>query len=199
MSESQTKKFAKGERTIPHPSQKASKFYPAEDSQVPKKARKSIRPAKVRPSLAPGTVVILLAGRFRGKRVVLLKHLEQGVLLVTGPFKVNGVPLRRVNARYVIATSTKVDISGVGEDVLKKASESGYFTKDKESKKTGEDAFFKQGEKPQKKETSKDRVEDQKAVDKALLANIKKEAHLIDYLSSTFSLRSSDRPHAMVF
>lgn len=42
-------------------------------------------------------------------------------------------------------------------------------------------------------------MEDQKAVDKALLANIKKEAHLIDYLSSTFSLRSSDRPHAMVF
>ena len=51
----------------------------------------------------------------------------------------------------------------------------------------------------QKKETSKDRVADQKAVDKALLATIKKEAHLIDYLSSTFSLRSSDRPHAMAF
>ncbi|CAI6276644.1 unnamed protein product [Periconia digitata] len=194
-----TKKYAKGERSIPHASQKASKYYPAEDNSLPKKARKSIRPAKVRPSLVPGTVVILLAGRFRGKRVVLLKHLEQGVLLVTGPFKVNGVPLRRVNARYVIATSTKVDVSGVGEDVLKKASESGYFTKDKESKKPGEDAFFKQGEKPQKKETSKDRVEDQKAVDKALLSNIKKEAHLADYLSSTFSLRSSDRPHAMVF
>jgi len=42
-------------------------------------------------------------------------------------------------------------------------------------------------------------VEDQKAVDKALLANIKKEAHLIDYLGSSFSLRSTDRPHAMVF
>ncbi|KAF1955697.1 60S ribosomal protein L6-B [Byssothecium circinans] len=194
-----TKKFAKGERSIPHHSQKASKYYPAEDAAIPKKARKSVRPAKVRPSLTPGTVVILLAGRFRGKRVVLLKHLDQGVLLVTGPFKINGVPLRRVNARYVIATSTKVDIKGVGEDVLKKTSEPGYFTKDKEAKKPGEDAFFKQGEKPQKKETSKDRVEDQKAVDKALLANIKKEAHLVDYLSSSFSLRKTDRPHAMVF
>lgn len=50
-----------------------------------------------------------------------------------------------------------------------------------------------------KKETAKDRVEDQKAVDKALLAALKKEAHLIDYLSATFSLRSTDRPHAMVF
>ncbi|KAF2796712.1 hypothetical protein K505DRAFT_415562 [Melanomma pulvis-pyrius CBS 109.77] len=194
-----TKKFGKGERSIPHHTQKASKYYPAVDVAVAKKARKTVRPAKPRESLTPGTVVILLAGRFRGKRVILLKHLPQGVLLVTGPFKVNGVPLRRVNARYVIATSTKVDVKSVDEKVLTKASEDGYFTKDKASKKPGEDAFFKQGEKPEKKETAKDRVEDQKLVDKALLATIKKEAHLLDYLSSTFSLRSTDRPHAMVF
>ena len=194
-----TKKYAKGERSIPHASQKASKYYPAEDVAVPKKARKSLRPAKIRESLTPGTVVILLAGRFRGKRVVLLKHLEQGVLLVTGPFKVNGVPLRRVNARYVIATSTKVDLAGVDQSVVKNASEAGYFTKDKEANKSGEEAFFKQGEKPEKKETAKDRVEDQKKIDKALIATIKKEAHLIDYLSSSFSLRKTDRPHAMVF
>ncbi|KAF2873734.1 60S ribosomal protein L6-B [Massariosphaeria phaeospora] len=194
-----TKKFGKGERSIPHHSQKASKYYPAHDVAVPRKSRKSIRDAKTRPTLTAGTVVILLAGRFRGKRVILLKHLPQGVLLVTGPFKVNGVPLRRVNARYVIATSTKVDLTGVDESVLKKASEDGYFTKDKATKKPGEDNFFKQGEKPEKKETSKDRVDDQKSVDKALLATIKKEAHLIDYLSSNFSLNSSDRPHLMAF
>ena len=71
------------------------------------------------------------------------------MLLVTGPFKVNGVPLRRINARYVIATSTTVDLKGVDEKVLEKVSEDGYFTKDKKSKKTGEEAFFKQGEKPE--------------------------------------------------
>ena len=81
--------------------------------------------------------------------MILLKHLQQGVLLVTGPFKVNGVPLRRVNARYVIATSSKVDLKGLDAKTVEKVSEDGYFSKEKKGEKKGEDAFFKQGEKPE--------------------------------------------------
>ena len=51
----------------------------------------------------------------------------------------------------------------------------------------------------QKKKPSSSRAADQKAVDKALLATIKKEPYLISYLASTFSLRKGDRPHEMVW
>ncbi|RAO65605.1 uncharacterized protein BHQ10_001617 [Talaromyces amestolkiae] len=197
MSDAQTKKFGKGERTIPHHSQKAQKWYPVDDETQPKKVRKTLRPAKPRESLQPGTILILLAGRFRGKRVVLLKHLPQGVLLVTGPFKINGVPLRRVNARYVIATSGKVDLSGIDSATLEKVAASDYFTKEKAQEKKTEEAFFKQGEKPEKKKITSARAADQKAIDQSLLATIKKEHLLASYLATSFSLRTGDKPHEM--
>jgi large subunit ribosomal protein L6e len=142
--------------------------------------------------------VILLSGRFRGKRVVLLRNLSQGVLLITGPFKANGVPIRRVNHRYVIATSTVVDITGVDSEVLDRVGKDEYWVREKKDGK-GEEDFFKDGETAQKKETDPLRIEDQKKVDKALIANIRKVKDLETYLGSSFSLQNKDRPHEMVF
>ncbi|KAF5967487.1 hypothetical protein J7337_000872 [Fusarium musae] len=215
-----SKTFGKSTREVPASSEKAKKWYPADDDAENKKVRKAVRSWAPRKSLQPGTVLILLAGRFRGKRVILLKSLDQGVLLVTGPFKINGVPLRRVNSRYVIATSYKVDISGLDEKKIEEVSQPKYFTAEKAKEKAGEEAFFKQGEKPQvrynkprtelakyhvtdsslqKKEVNSSRAADQKAIDKALIANIKKVDMLASYLSSSFSLRKGDKPHEMAW
>jgi len=101
------------------------RFYASEDIPVPFTRRNVAKPAKLRASITAGTVLILLAGRFRGKRVVFLKQLASGLLLVTGPFKVNGVPLRRVNQAFTIATTTKVPVTGVNTDKIDDA----YFAK----------------------------------------------------------------------
>lgn len=127
---------------------------------------------------------------------MLLRQLEQGVLLITGPFKSNGVPIRRVNHRYVIATSTVVDVAGLDEEVVDRVSKDEYWAREK---KEGEDDFFKNGETPQKKETDPQRIEDQKKVDKVLMANIKKVPELEGYLGASFSLRGNEKPHEMVF
>lgn len=71
-------------RTQPKPkAPKAPKWYPADDVK-PKPPPQKHNPQKLRKSITPGTVLILLAGRFRGKRVVFLKPLPSGTLLVTG-------------------------------------------------------------------------------------------------------------------
>lgn len=138
------------------------------------------------------------------------------MLLVTGPFKINGVPLRRVNSRYVIATSTKVDIAGIDTKSVDKAAGDDYFAREKSKGGKGEKDFFKQGEKPevcqndlqiqigrlttrQKKKPDASRTEDQKSIDKSLVAAIKKTPVLASYLASSFSLRKGDKPHEMVW
>merc|ERR1711994_913017 len=140
---------------------------------------------KVRASLTPGTVAIVLAGVHKGKRVVVLKQLGTGLLLVTGPHKINGCPLRRVNQRYLVATSTKRDVSKVSvpENINDK-----YFARVKAEK----EAY-----KP-----SEQRKADQAAVDAQVLAAIKGHADgavLRQYLKATFSLSKGEFPHKMCF
>jgi len=181
------------ERKIPL--KRAKRFYPAEDIPKPLKNHKKARPAKLRSTITPGTVLILLSGRFRGRRVVFLKQLPSGLLLVNGPFKINGVPLRRVNQAYVIATSTKVDLNGVAID---EKFNDVYFKRPKAIKsKKSEQAFFQQVK--EKTPVSEGRIADQKAVDQLLLAKIKATPFLKAYLASSFTLHTAEAPHAIKF
>lgn len=139
-------------------------------------------------------MVIILAGRFRGKRVVCLKLLESGLLLVSGPYKINGVPLRRVNPAYVIATSTKVDVSTVDVSSV----DDKYFARENDAKKEGEDEFF-EGDAPKPAVVSEQRKADQKKVDDALLKAVQAVPMMEGYLAAHFTLTSTDKPHKMKF
>ncbi|CAD6578977.1 MAG: hypothetical protein TREMPRED_002317 [Tremellales sp. Tagirdzhanova-0007] len=176
------------------PIHKASKFYPSEDVRRPRVSRKIPGKAILRSSITPGTVLILLAGRFSGRRVVCLKQLPSGLLLVTGPFKLNGVPLRRVSQAYVIATSTKVDVSSVS---IPESVNDSYFSKSKTAKTSKEGEFF--GENKEKKTLSEERKSEQKTVDGSLMNMIKKVDNLSKYLRASWGLSKSDRFHELKF
>merc|ERR1712060_630018 len=176
---------------------KAPTFYPAEDVPVKVPSARELASkgvTKLRKSIAPGTVLILLAGRFRGRRVVFLKQLPSGLLLVTGPYAVNGVPLRRVNQAYEIATSTTVDIAAADASKF----EDGDFGKAKAAKKKqkkSSDEFFAADE--EKNEPSAERKADQEAIDAALLPGL--DDLMKKYLKARFSLSKGQAPHKMKF
>ncbi|XP_067932280.1 large ribosomal subunit protein eL6-like [Watersipora subatra] len=153
---------------------------------------------KLRASITPGTVLILVAGPYKGKHVVFLKQLGTGLLLVTGPYVLNGCPLRRVNQRYVIATKTKLDISKV--EVPENVNDL-YFKKEKTKKtKPAEGEIF--ASKKEKFVASPERKADQVAVDKQLIAAIKSREDkklMFGYLKSDFSLKNHQYPHNMLF
>lgn len=117
-------------------------WYPADDEKKQQKRSKP-KQTKLRKGIVPGSILVLLSGRFRGKRVVFLKQLTSGLLLVTGPYKVNGVPLKRVNQAYTLTTSTKVDLKGVDVSKIDDA----LFKREKRTKKQGEGKFFAEGAK----------------------------------------------------
>ncbi|XP_043481473.1 60S ribosomal protein L6 [Leptopilina heterotoma] len=174
--------------------------YPTSDPVSVHHAKKCFRDHDryLRPSLKPGTICILVAGPHKGKRVVFLKQLKSGLLLVTGPFLINACPLRRTSQNYVIATSTRIDMSDVKvPDTLNDE----YFKRkrEKRAKKEEGDIFSK---KKEEYKPNDQRKQDQKLVDKQVIAAIKKHTDkkmLFTYLSAMFGLRSSQYPHRMKF
>lgn len=97
-----------------------------------------------------------------------------------------------MNQAYVIATSTKVDISKVK---VPATVNDAFFAAVEERKPKKEASFFELQESAKSKETSEARKAAQKAVD----GSIKLSEEIKGYMKSTFSLRKGDKPHEMKF
>ena len=122
-------------------------------------------------------------------------HTAYSTHLHAGPYALNGVPLRRVNQKYVIATSTKVSLDGVDTSAIDDA----VFKRDPSAEKEGEEALFEAGSAPKQTVTSAERKALQVAVDSKLQANVDQVELLGAYLSAKFTLTKSDKPHLMKF
>lgn len=182
---------------------KPAKYYPTED--VPRKKKighvcYKQHKRTFKAGVEPGRVLILLAGRHKGKRVVVLKTLPSGLVLVTGPHCINGVPLRRMHQMFTIVTSTKLDLSGVK---LPEGLNDAYFSKAKKAKKSkkGDNAdIFDTKTETFKPDDS--RKKDQIDVDKQIVALIRKSSDkniLLKYLGAFFQLRKGVYPHELSF
>merc|ERR1711957_724998 len=163
-------------KTMPKTLQGKRVYYPADDAVVPfKRICKTPAPSKGRKCIVPGSVIILL--------------------LVTGPYKINGVPLKRVNPAYCIPTSSKLNVANVNVSSVDDA----WFAKDKVvAGKKGEEAFFANSQKVNVRSDAKKAT--QKTVDATVLELVKKQdTHFAGYLRTRFTLRNNMRFHEMSF
>lgn len=75
-----------------------------------------------------------------------------------------------------------------------------YFTKSaSKGPRSAETEFFEEGKPKAKEPLSESKTTDQKDLDKAIIAALKKTAHLDKYLKASWGLSKGQYPHQLVF
>lgn len=105
------------------------------------KPRNRFRPknrmTKMRKSMTPGRVAVCLIGPYTSKKVVVLKQLGSGLVLGAC---MNNDSVRRFPQKWLMATSSTVNLSGAVNTALGDWSDSSFDCL--KTKKSGNDGFF---------------------------------------------------------
>ena len=164
---------------------------------LPRRRYSRPAPFRIRPrsSFARPSVPALVRSRIARPALLSIPRLPSASAR-SGPYKINGVPLRRLNQAYVIATSASVDVSKV--DVSK--IDDSFFVKKgakKSAKKDGEAFFAKDS--ASKTPVDPVRKAETARVDSAIRAVVKATPDMKAYLNAKFTLTRGQKPHAMKF
>ncbi|KAF1743520.1 hypothetical protein MXB_2874 [Myxobolus squamalis] len=176
-----------------------TRYYSVDDKRKGSGRKIKRNPTKLRSSIKPGTILVLVSTKYRGKRVVFLKQLVSGLLLVVGPYGINGVPLCRVDQCHVIATSTQLDISNVK---IPERIDDNYFRHrkvelKKKIKQLKQDIFVEEQEK--KSVPNPLHIEDGKEIEAQLKCSIDSIPEMKAYLKTPFSISNGVFPHNLAF
>lgn len=114
---------------------------------------------------------------------------------LSGPYKINGVPIRRVNQAYVIATKTKLDITDLN---IPEHIDDSYFDRVNTSPEKDENGVVLLATKVDQEWLEK-RKADQKTVDTMVLEKVKAIEDMDKYLGAKFTLTKGQAPHDMIF
>lgn len=120
-----------------------------------------------RMDLTPGNVVVVLEGAHTGKRVVFIKQLPECIAVVAGVSSINGVSAFRIDERYLLKLSAKVELpSGLDIDADSLPESKAYEAEKIEAEPS----------------------DSEKAVEKSLMAAITKVPFLKSYLAEPFKV-----------
>merc|ERR1712224_50428 len=139
-----------------------------------------------------GDILIILAGRFKGKRVIFLRKIARGIL-VTGPSEINGVPICQINNAFVLTTTFKLDLSRVDLSQLDKTVHKFFGSKNFDQLIDDRHKTIKQSD------FIRDLKNERKKLDTVIIARIEATPGLSSYLSASFTLKTGIKPHLLKF
>lgn len=168
-----------GKQRLPKPDPRVTK----PQLKALRRNRAQNRQTKLRKSMTPGTVAVVLIGPYMSKKVVFLKQLDSGLLLCAC---LNNESVRRFPQKWLLATSQTVDVSKV-----KAALADSDFKTKKGSKESG---FFEDG---QKSGMSEEFTAAAAKIVGAVAKSAKKQQLMYEYLCARFTLDKEVPAHAV--